>query len=192
MSRRKVVILAIGILLGGFCAALPFRHPPNTTTAVSSGADSKDLIITQTLKPETSVSPAPQVDRAPEVSVELNAPAVDPATKSSPPVHSIGAAAPEVTPATPPVPPEATLSALDIASADIASAVPTPAHGQNERPTLRGWRRHRIADGDTLSKLAQRYLGDPARENEIFAYNRDVLTSPEILPIGRWLRIPPR
>jgi nucleoid-associated protein YgaU len=57
------------------------------------------------------------------------------------------------------------------------------------RPTT--WRRHRIKDGDTLAKLAQIYLGDATREEEIFAFNRDVLADPEILPIARWLRIPP-
>lgn len=49
---------------------------------------------------------------------------------------------------------------------------------------------HRIADGDTLSKLAQRYLGSSQRFLEIFSVNRDRLTSPDVLPIGIELRIP--
>jgi nucleoid-associated protein YgaU len=47
-------------------------------------------------------------------------------------------------------------------------------------------------DGDTLASLAKRYLGDAARAGEIFEANRDVLPSPDTLPIGAILRIPPR
>ena len=68
-----------------------------------------------------------------------------------------------------------------------AHEAPRPA-----RPALSVWRRHRISDGDTLATLAQKYLDDPAREMEIFQSNRHVLTHPEILPIGAWLRIPPQ
>ncbi len=49
---------------------------------------------------------------------------------------------------------------------------------------------HKITDGDTLPALAQAYLGDAGRAREIFEANRDVLANPEILPIGRELKIP--
>jgi len=49
---------------------------------------------------------------------------------------------------------------------------------------------HRIADGDTLSRLAERYLGRSERYLEIYNANRDVLASPDLLPIGATLRIP--
>jgi hypothetical protein len=51
---------------------------------------------------------------------------------------------------------------------------------------------HQIADGDTLSKLASRYLGRGDRYLEIYELNRDVLASPDLLPIGAVLKIPPR
>ena len=44
--------------------------------------------------------------------------------------------------------------------------------------------RHVIVDGDTLPQLAERYLGDRSRADEIFAQNREALTSPELLPLG--------
>jgi LysM repeat protein len=53
-------------------------------------------------------------------------------------------------------------------------------------------RTHRIVDGDTLSKLASRYLGRADRFLEIFEFNRDVLASPDLLPIGSTLKIPSR
>lgn len=51
-------------------------------------------------------------------------------------------------------------------------------------------RTHVVVDGDSLAKLADRYLDDPALDDEIFRLNRDVLTDPEMLPIGVELRIP--
>ena len=53
-------------------------------------------------------------------------------------------------------------------------------------------RTHRIVDGDSLAKLAQRYLGDRQRGPEIFAANSDVLDNPDILPLGKTLKIPAR
>lgn len=53
-----------------------------------------------------------------------------------------------------------------------------------------GPRTHKIVDGDTLPALAQRYLGSAARAREILDANRDVLSDPELLPIGVELKIP--
>ena len=52
-------------------------------------------------------------------------------------------------------------------------------------------RSHVIVDGDSLAKLAGRYLDDPRRSEEIFALNRGVFSDPELLPIGAELKIPP-
>jgi phage tail protein X len=49
---------------------------------------------------------------------------------------------------------------------------------------------HFVADGDTLARLAQRYLGSADRSEEIFAANRHVLENPRLLPIGVELTIP--
>ncbi len=51
---------------------------------------------------------------------------------------------------------------------------------------------HKIVNGDTLQDLAARYLGSALRAGEIFQANRDVLTDPELLPIGVELKIPAR
>ncbi len=50
-------------------------------------------------------------------------------------------------------------------------------------------RTHKIVDGDTLHTLAERYLGSADRYMEIYEANREVLPSPEILPIGVELEI---
>lgn len=49
---------------------------------------------------------------------------------------------------------------------------------------------HKIADGDTLTSLAEKYLGNAARWQELFKHNQDVLKNPDLLPIGRVIRIP--
>ncbi len=53
-------------------------------------------------------------------------------------------------------------------------------------------RTHIVIDGDSLTKLADRYLDDASREREIFQLNREVLITPELLPIGVELQIPDR
>lgn len=49
---------------------------------------------------------------------------------------------------------------------------------------------HIVQNGDTLEKLAKRYLGDAGRALELFDLNRQQLTNPHLLPIGAELRIP--
>jgi nucleoid-associated protein YgaU len=49
---------------------------------------------------------------------------------------------------------------------------------------------HRIVDGDSLPELAERYLGDRQRYRELFEFNRDVLASPDVLPIGQKIKVP--
>jgi nucleoid-associated protein YgaU len=49
---------------------------------------------------------------------------------------------------------------------------------------------HVVHNGDTLERLARRYLKDERRAVEIFEINRDVLKNPHILPIGAELQIP--
>ena len=44
---------------------------------------------------------------------------------------------------------------------------------------------------DTLSDIAERYLGDRSRWPEIFALNRGALASPDLLHPGAVLRLPP-
>ncbi|MDO4628064.1 MAG: LysM peptidoglycan-binding domain-containing protein [Planctomycetia bacterium] len=58
--------------------------------------------------------------------------------------------------------------------------------------SIYGLREHYIEEGDTLEKIAARYLGDENRYMEIYEQNNDVLPAPDELPIGAILRIPDR
>lgn len=51
---------------------------------------------------------------------------------------------------------------------------------------------HRVRDGDTLESLAERYLGDRSRWQEIYRYNSRAIERPDLLPLGARLRIPPK
>jgi nucleoid-associated protein YgaU len=65
-------------------------------------------------------------------------------------------------------------------------AGPAAAVGDTTAP-----RHHKIVDGDTLSRLAAEYLGSSERYLEIYELNRDLLASPDLLPIGKTLMLPP-
>jgi nucleoid-associated protein YgaU len=71
------------------------------------------------------------------------------------------------------------------ATAHVAVSSPLPA--RVEPPAMRV---HVISNGDTLTRLAQRYLGNENRYREIYDLNRNVLDSPEVLPLGVKLKIP--
>ncbi len=47
-----------------------------------------------------------------------------------------------------------------------------------------------VQEGDTLSGIAKRHLGNANRYMEIFNLNRDVLTNPDLIRIGQNLKLP--
>lgn len=50
---------------------------------------------------------------------------------------------------------------------------------------------HTVQKGETLSAIAQKYLGKAGRYNEIFEANKPMLTHPDKIYPGQTLRIPP-
>ena len=47
-----------------------------------------------------------------------------------------------------------------------------------------------IKSGDTLSKIAKDYYGDPMKYPEIFEANREVIKNPDLIYPGQTIRIP--
>ncbi|MBT3889401.1 MAG: LysM peptidoglycan-binding domain-containing protein [Planctomycetaceae bacterium] len=47
-----------------------------------------------------------------------------------------------------------------------------------------------LEQGDTLKSLARRFLGDENRKLEIYQLNRDIIASPDKLPVGKVVRFP--
>jgi len=59
---------------------------------------------------------------------------------------------------------------------------------RTERKDIHGV--HTVVSGDTLSKLAKRYLGDANAYMKIFEANKDVLKDPNMIKVGQQLTIP--
>ena len=49
---------------------------------------------------------------------------------------------------------------------------------------------HEVQKGETLSKIAEKYYGDPGLYKEIFEANRNILKDPNKIFPGQKLRIP--
>jgi phage tail protein X len=69
-------------------------------------------------------------------------------------------------------------------------AVPPPPPPAHQETSVRE-RTHRVVDGDTLARIAQRYWNDASLADALYNANRGTLSSPDPLPIGAVLTIPP-
>lgn len=87
-------------------------------------------------------------------------------------------------------------NALADVTPKVSPVEPTPEERSSETSTLTAkiddaqTTIHVVRAGDTLSGLAQRYLGSVARYPEIFEANRDQLETPDDLQLNMRLRIP--
>lgn len=186
------VLLATGILLGGTAVASLFRGPSSRLTA-SIPDRFEGIVLRQPLEAGDASPPIQRPVRA--VNAATNPP---PATAKPAPVRPSQPAA-EFRPGPKPV----LLTPMDPGEPPPSLAKSYPQSEPEATPrwgvslgmglgprTTRTMRMHTIADGDTLSALALRYLGSSARATEIFDVNRDILSHPEVLPIGAELKIP--
>ena len=76
------------------------------------------------------------------------------------------------------------------ASAKRSERRPTAGKNQPSGSIAHRFRTHRVRKGETLSALAQRYLGDSRRFLELFEANRHLLKDPNDLRAGMVIRIP--
>jgi nucleoid-associated protein YgaU len=53
-----------------------------------------------------------------------------------------------------------------------------------------GFAQHTVVAGDTLSRIAREFYGDPAQFRRIFQANRDQLNDPNVIRVGQTLRVP--
>lgn len=61
---------------------------------------------------------------------------------------------------------------------------------KNTRPYISHQKKHKIADGDTLESISVKYYYKPDMAQQIYELNRDVLSNPEVLPLGKTLVLP--
>jgi nucleoid-associated protein YgaU len=182
--RASRLLIALGVLLAGVCAAWPFRQsairlpqPPVAAIALDVSLRGRDVML----------EPAPPGETSPAVGLASPSPAgfiptesIPSAPESGPPVQTVSAV----------------LTRPDLASLAPPPAMPAefatiePAHAPSiPRPAPRTYR---LRDGDTLEWVAERFLGNPQRWEELYAANRDVLTRSDLLPVGATIKLPPR
>ena len=182
MNRGVRIVLALSIVVGGTGAAMLFRREGTSTANAPPGATEPPLVLRDRSSAE---SPGVFVREFP-----LLPPRFSQADMRQSPPTGADKPATIVTPVriegSPPSLPK------DYPGAEPSNWGAPMTLGPPPTAPPAKLVRHKIIDGDTLPSLAKRYLGDKERYREIFEINRDVLSSPELLPIGRQLKIPAR
>lgn len=170
---RKLV-LAVLVLAAGFLGALQFRKPGLRDSAPATSDLTLDEPVTRRLAPAAGAVQTYKVPTAVAPSLaEIPAPTSQPKLDERRPPSPVGSLLRPLADDFPSLPP--------------ARENPLRDEGPSDAP-----RSHTIEDGDTLTKLADRYLGSVERFQEIYDLNRELLDSPDLLPIGKILKIPPR
>ena len=170
VTRRQKLIAAGMVLAAGFALAWPLRRVEpllparsGVTTVAATQPASKPIAVDRPFSPQAVVA-------ASVVATQDNLQCAGPDPFAAAPELTVGGAA------KPPLGRElgaerqAVAAGLEQAQAD--------------------GRIHVVHQGDSLDRLAKRYLGNEARALEIFDLNRDLLQNPHLLPIGAELRIP--
>ncbi len=186
MATRNKILIAISVIAVGFLLAVPtYRYIPPP-------------------QPGSRVQPTGMVGTPirHHIPIQVNTPTALPVAGSAGDNPLLGArAAPRPLPedyslrqprpgVLSPLEKEAPIPSL---AADYQSGADKITSYKPPIPSRRGsgGRVHRIIDGDSIEDIAERYLGDASRAQEIFELNQDILTSPTLLPIGASLKIPP-
>lgn len=183
--NQAVKLLAAGaVMLVGISVAMLFRHKPEPTMPTGTAPGDHLVLRRHINAPRAGVvaatRPAESAHRTVPVAIGPEQPSrvtylmpIDhgqppPAMAKECPVFDLGNHA--------------------VAGGGIGTGASTPSRpSEPTQPTA-----HRIADGDSLESLAERYLGAAGRAEELLEANRELLPNPTVLPIGLELRIPPR
>jgi len=179
--KTSRLFLALGVVLFGLCAALPFRLSPPIAPEEPPPAAPMSLTLR---RPDAPLELAPRIEVSPAVGLETaNFPAYSATNQDFDRASQ---------------------------NSNLANLVPPPALPVSFQPTNseppRDWkpeplarpapqarpRPYRLRDGDTLEKIAERLLGDRSRAAEIYEANRSVISQPDLLPVGVTIMVPPR
>jgi nucleoid-associated protein YgaU len=179
--RASKILTAASVLAVGICAAWPFRQPAGQPNYSPPASVPLDLTLRSLDVPLTASS---ATDQSPAVNLppSLRALATGASTGGSVPLE-------QFTPA--PEMPVSFRSPLEAPSASLRPFGPA-AMGNVQSSASTRPRQYTLRDGDTLEKLAERFLGSRARSAEIYEANRRQLARPDLLPVGTTIMIPPR
>jgi phage tail protein X len=191
MTNFKRRVVGLVIIAVGICAAMPFR-----TDIAQPPAETSDLKGGDRVLPSSQTSFALRSgfsQQEPSLQLQL---AIEPLVSATP--SPARQPAPEVRPAAETfkrlvLRKEALKEPPRVASnfERFTETVPSESVSlADEQEVSKAERRHQISDGDTLERIALRYFGDREQWRAIFEANRNVLSTPDILPIGQEITIP--
>jgi nucleoid-associated protein YgaU len=184
MDQSVKIAAACGVLLSGIVAALLFRHEsPQIRVPLPEGSD--QLVLRKQMPPSPDARPVPETRPG-----RLGLPK---STPNAPwPFRREATILRPMDPGQPPPPLAKDYPGTDDrTTSGWGTSIGLPAPSETTRPDQSAPRTHKIVDGDALRELAERYLGSADRYLELYEANQDVLPSPQILPIGVKLNIPP-
>ena len=178
MLSRKRWIVGLGILVAGCCAAMLFQRParvgPNPNKELSLPSLDSQLQL-------SLAAAGSNPSRPPSLGIEDH--------------HRIESLQLRVSP--PATAPPRPVQWIPSIGERYSPGIHRPRQQADQVSTSRSQRQgaasdryHRIQDGDTLRTLAEHYLGDADLAASIYDANRSILASPDLLPLGRQLRIP--
>jgi len=170
MDQGAKIAAAVAVMLAGFAVAMLFRLD-SPRSAATEPAEGQPLVLRKRIEPQLPQSAA---TRSP--------------TGGLPPATATAAEHPSAGPSSPSAIAPPPSLARDYPHRNASDALRWPGAG-GTRPPQPKVVTHKIVDGDTLQSLAEHYLGSADRHREIYDDNRNVLSSPELLPIGKKLKI---
>lgn len=183
---------AVSVLLGGIVVALLFRHKSPQTHPATPQPGARRLVLRKHAEPPVAGHNVPLNSRK---SLGFPYTVVTPGQQAA---ERVTVVRPTNSHEPPPLPksyPQSVIPGTSRWGPSIGMPLPRPPRhvgplgvGTADGPV----RTHKIVDGDSLEALARRYLGNADRYLEIYEANRILLTSPQLLPIGAELKIPPR
>jgi len=180
--RASRLLTVAGVLASGLCAAWPFRHDAPPVVQARPAAIPLELTLRRqdvTLRPSAGSDQSPAGDLEGAIA----------GTRAGAGGKSQFASLESLTP-----PPDLPVTfqprsepaePMTRSSAGEESKRESSAASRFARP-----RSYRLRDGDTLEKLAERFLGSRERAIEIFEANREALARPDLLPVGTTITIP--
>jgi len=180
MDRGVKILTASGVLLGGFLLAALFRDDSHVSAPQRPVTGERLVLRRQLVLPSDSqevvVAPNPRIAGSHEFSP-----------------RPLDDRSPTILHAMEPSEPPPALAEEYPGAAEQSGGGPRVDKTATRRPDGKvrtASSIHKIVDGDTLRLLAERYLGSAERYLDIYEANRELLPSPQVLPIGAKLTIP--
>ena len=194
LTHRQVVF-GLGVLMVGICCALPFQkiRPQVAVSSVSGEVSAPEEFVW--LENGVALQVAAQQDQAsPALSLYDQSQGQETPGRLVPPPRIRKHANLENSVPSQTVPGQSTLPLRPDETLPFDSSVEVEAGGL-KRATAplqpeQGWQWYQVRPGDSLAKIAERFLGDAGQVSLIRKLNRDRGGDVELLPVGLQLRVP--